>query len=74
MVEIRKELRDVIGARKPDDAELKFARDSIAIACRAATRPRARSRDLTAKSSPTDSRTATGTIWLAISVRSRRRW
>jgi len=32
MVEIRKELRDVIGARKPDDAELKFARDSIAIA------------------------------------------
>jgi len=32
MVEIRKELRDVIGTRKPDDAELKFARDSIAIA------------------------------------------
>ena len=32
MVEIRKELRDVIGARKPDDAELKFAKDSIAIA------------------------------------------
>jgi len=32
MVEIRKELRDVIGARKPEDAELKFARDSIAIA------------------------------------------
>ena len=25
MVEIRKELRDVIGSRKPDDAELKFA-------------------------------------------------
>jgi zinc protease len=32
MVEIRKELRDVIGARKPEDAELKFAKDSIAIA------------------------------------------
>ena len=32
MLEIRKELRDVIGARKPEDAELKFARDSIAIA------------------------------------------
>ena len=32
MVEIRKELRDVIGTRKPDEAELKFARDSIAIA------------------------------------------
>ena len=32
MVEIRKELRDVIGTRKPDDAELKFAKDSIAIA------------------------------------------
>jgi len=32
MVEIRKELRDVLGTRKPTDAELKFARDSIAIA------------------------------------------
>jgi zinc protease len=32
MVEIRKELRDVLGSRKPDDAELKFAKDSIAIA------------------------------------------
>ncbi len=32
MVEILKELRDVIGTRKPDDAELKFAKDSIAIA------------------------------------------
>jgi len=32
MVEILKELREVIGARKPDDAELKFAKDSIAIA------------------------------------------
>src|SRR4029079_11883187 len=32
MVEIRKELRDIIGTRKPDDAELKFAKDSIAIA------------------------------------------
>jgi zinc protease len=32
MVEIRKELRDVIGTRKPDAAELEFARDSIAIA------------------------------------------
>jgi zinc protease len=32
MVEILKELRDVIGSRKPDDAELKFAKDSIAIA------------------------------------------
>jgi zinc protease len=32
MTEIRKELRDVIGSRKPDDAELKFAKDSIAIA------------------------------------------
>jgi zinc protease len=32
MVEIRKELRDVIGARKPDAAELKFAKDSLAIA------------------------------------------
>ena len=32
MAEIRKELRDVIGARKPADAELKFAKDSIAIA------------------------------------------
>ena len=32
MVEIRKELRDVLLRRKPDDAELKFAKDSIAIA------------------------------------------
>jgi len=32
MTEIRKELRDVIGTRKPDDKELKFAKDSIAIA------------------------------------------
>jgi zinc protease len=31
-VEIRKELRDVIGARKPEAAELKFAKDSLAIA------------------------------------------
>jgi zinc protease len=31
MVEIRKELQDIIGSRKPDEAELKFARDSIAI-------------------------------------------
>jgi zinc protease len=32
MLEIRKELRDIIGPRKPDAAELKFAQDSIAIA------------------------------------------
>jgi zinc protease len=32
MIEIRKELRDVIGARKPDAAELEFAKNSIAIA------------------------------------------
>ena len=32
MVEIRKELREVLTTRKPDDAELKFAKDSIAIA------------------------------------------
>jgi zinc protease len=32
MTEIRKELREVLTTRKPDDAELKFARDSIAIA------------------------------------------
>ncbi len=32
MLEIRKELRDVLGARKPDAAEIKFAKDSIAIA------------------------------------------
>jgi zinc protease len=32
MFEIRKELRDVLGARKPVEAELKFAKDSIAIA------------------------------------------
>jgi len=32
MLEIRKELRDIIGSRKPEDAELKFAKDSIAIA------------------------------------------
>jgi zinc protease len=32
MTEIRKELRDILGARKPGDAELKFAKDSIAIA------------------------------------------
>jgi zinc protease len=32
MLEIRKELRDLIGPRKPDMAELKFAQDSIAIA------------------------------------------
>jgi zinc protease len=32
MLEIRKELRDVIGTRKPTEAELKFAQDSIAIA------------------------------------------
>jgi zinc protease len=32
MTEIQKELRDVVGSRKPDDKELKFAKDSIAIA------------------------------------------
>jgi zinc protease len=32
MVEIRNELRDVVGARKPAAAELKFATDSLAIA------------------------------------------
>lgn len=32
MLEIRKELQEVIGQRKPDEAELEFARDSIAIA------------------------------------------
>ena len=32
MGEIRKELRDVLADRKPTDAELKFAKDSIAIA------------------------------------------
>jgi zinc protease len=31
MVEIQKELRDFIGSKKPDDAELKFAKDSTAI-------------------------------------------
>jgi zinc protease len=32
IVEIRKEFRDILGARKPTAAELKFAQDSIAIA------------------------------------------
>ena len=32
MVEIRKELRDVLASRKPTDAELKFAKDTIVIA------------------------------------------
>ena len=32
MVEIQKELREVLTTRKPDEAELKFAKDSIAIA------------------------------------------
>jgi len=32
MVEIRRELRDVVGARKPAANELKFAKDSLAIA------------------------------------------
>ena len=32
MVEIRKELREILDTRKPTDAELKFAQDSIAIA------------------------------------------
>jgi zinc protease len=32
MVEIQKELRDLLGSRKADEAELKFAKDSIAIA------------------------------------------
>ena len=32
MVEIRKELREVLTTRKPEEAELKFAKDSIAIA------------------------------------------
>jgi zinc protease len=32
MLEIRRELRDVLGDRKPAEAELKFAKDSIAIA------------------------------------------
>jgi zinc protease len=32
MAEIRKELRDVLGDRKPSEAELEFAKDSIAIA------------------------------------------
>jgi zinc protease len=32
MTEIRKELRDILTTRKPDAAELKFAKDSIAIA------------------------------------------
>jgi zinc protease len=31
MVEIQKELRDVIGSKKPDEVELKFAKDSTAI-------------------------------------------
>jgi predicted Zn-dependent peptidase len=61
MVEIRKELRDVIGARKPDDAELHPLATASRLPCRAATRPRARSRDPTARLSPTDSRTVTGT-------------
>ena len=32
MTEIRKELRDILDSKKPTDAELKFAKDSIAIA------------------------------------------
>ena len=32
MVEIRKEMRDILGSKKPTAAELKFAQDSIAIA------------------------------------------
>ena len=32
MIEIRKELRDILDSRKPTAAELKFAQDSIAIA------------------------------------------
>jgi zinc protease len=32
VIEIRKELRDIIGSKKTDDAELKFTKDSIAIA------------------------------------------
>ena len=32
MIEIRKELREVLAGRPPSDAELKFAKDSIAIA------------------------------------------
>jgi zinc protease len=32
MTEIRKELREILTTRKPDAAELKFAKDSIAIA------------------------------------------
>jgi zinc protease len=32
MAEIRKELREILTTRKPDEAELKFAKDSIAIA------------------------------------------
>ncbi len=32
MVEIRKELREILTTRKPEEAELKFAKDSIAIA------------------------------------------
>jgi zinc protease len=32
MLEIRKELREVLTTRKPEEAELKFAKDSIAIA------------------------------------------
>jgi zinc protease len=32
MLEIRKELREVLSTRKPDEAELAFAKDSIAIA------------------------------------------
>jgi len=32
MVEMRKELRDVLSSRRPTDAELKFAKDTIVIA------------------------------------------
>ena len=73
MVEIRKELRDVL-----DDAQARRrraqvrARTASPSRCRATTRPRTRSPTRTARSSPSGSRTATGTTSWATSPRSRR--
>ena len=70
MVEIRKELRDILDYAQarltPSSSSRRTASRSR---CRATTRPRMRSPTRTARSSPSVSRTATGTTSSAISRR-----
>ena len=67
MVEIRKELRDLLDSKKTNEAELKFTASRSR--CRATMRRRARSQVRGARSLLTVSRTPTGTISWATSMR-----